>query len=226
MCRQCVNKQSQDFACQQERVFITQLSWQWPMNMARVLWCRFQPCLGTFTMLLFERLSKTGLFRHLSNHFYEVRNSVIQKLWGSCFFSEYSKCNIHFKNAEKNSEKFSCFWEKCIWIAVVKLSLLRTGYFSLACIVLSSSPKVLDANNRDFFQLSWIGSSQWIWSMSMIKVLWCRLQQCLGMFTMLLVERLSEAGLLRHLSNYVFGVHNSGNRKALRLLIFFKIFKM
>ena len=42
------------------------------------------------------------------------------------------------------------------------------------------------------------------------------------MFTMLLVERSSKTGLFRHLSNHVFGVRNSGNTKALRVIFFFQ----
>ena len=40
----------------------------------------------------------------------------------------------------------------------------------------------------------------------MTKVLWDIFQQCLGKFTILLVEASSEMGLFRHLSDYVFGV--------------------
>ena len=50
----------------------------------------------------------------------------------------------------------------------------------------------------------------------------CRLEQCLGTFTMLLVEGSFETGLFRHLSNYVFGVHNFGNTKAMRVFFFWK----
>ena len=36
--------------------------------MLKVLWFRFQKCLGPFNMLLKEGSSEAGLFRHLSNH--------------------------------------------------------------------------------------------------------------------------------------------------------------
>ena len=36
--------------------------------MPKVLWFRFEHCLGPFAMLLFEGSSETGVFRHLSNH--------------------------------------------------------------------------------------------------------------------------------------------------------------
>ena len=71
---QRANKQSQDLACQKERLFPTQLTWQWSMNMIKTRWCRSEPCSGTFTMLLLEGSSETGLFRHLSNHVFRVRN--------------------------------------------------------------------------------------------------------------------------------------------------------
>ena len=41
-------------------------------------------------------------------------------------------------------------------------------------------------------------------SISTIKVLSFRLQQCFGPFTMLLVEGSTEKGLFRHLCNHVF----------------------
>ena len=36
--------------------------------MVKVVWFRFQQCLGPFTMLLFEGSSQTGIFRHLASH--------------------------------------------------------------------------------------------------------------------------------------------------------------
>ena len=89
--------------------------------------------------------------------------SEIQKLWRSSFFSKPSKFQIDFKNAAKISEKLSCFCYNCIWIGIVKLSLLRTGYFSSVANVLTSSPKILHVNKREFFQLNWLFRDQWIW---------------------------------------------------------------
>ena len=60
--------------------------------------------------------------------------------------------------------KISCFWYSCIWIRIANLSLLRTIYFSTAPNnVLTSSCKILHVNKRDFCQLNWLGSDQWIW---------------------------------------------------------------
>ena len=51
-----------------------------------------------------------------------------------------------------------------IWIGMVKLYLLRNGYFSLAANVLTSSPKIWHVNKRRFRPVNWFGSDQWIWS--------------------------------------------------------------
>ena len=88
--------------------------------------------------------------------------SEIQKLCGSSFFSKCSKFGLNFKNAEINSENFFCFLQNCIWIGIVKLSLLRTGYFSSPANVLTSSTKILHVNKRDFFQIHRLGSDNWI----------------------------------------------------------------
>ena len=100
------------------------------MNVIRVLWCRIQQCFGMFTILLLEASSETGLLRDLFKHVLKVVISEIQKLWGWSFFSKYSKFNLDFKNAGKNWEKKCFFWDNCIWIGIIKLSLLRTRYFS------------------------------------------------------------------------------------------------
>ena len=77
--------------------------------------------------------------------------SEIQKLWRLSFDAKCSKFKIRFKNAAKNSENFFCFSDNCIWIGIVRLSLLRTGYFSSAANVLTSSPKIWHVNKRDVF---------------------------------------------------------------------------
>ena len=128
-----------------------------------MLWCRFQQCLGTFTILLIKAFSETGLFRHLSGYVFGVRNFENAKSMMVIFFSQYLKFKLYFKKAENKWEKGFCFSDNCIWIDIVKLSLLRTGYFSLAANVLTSSPKILHVNKRDLFQLYSFGSDEWIW---------------------------------------------------------------
>ena len=85
----------------------------------------------------------------------------LQTLWWSSFVSQCLKCNLDFKNASKNWQ--NSFWDNFIWISIVKLPLLRTGHFSSTANELTSSPKIWHVNKRNFFQLNWRGSDQWIW---------------------------------------------------------------
>ena len=87
----------------------------------------------------------------------------MKNLWGSYFVSKYLKFNLNSKSAAKNPEKVFSFWDNCIWIGIVKLTQLRTGYFSSASNVLTSSPKVGHVNKGPEFKLNWLGSDQWIW---------------------------------------------------------------
>ena len=140
--------------------------------------------MGTFTMLLSKGRLKWDYLDIYLTTFSEAVISEKENIWGSYFLSKYSKFNLNFKNAARNWEKKFFFRDNGIWTGIVKLSLSRTGYFSSPANVLTSSPKTLHVNKRDVFQLSWLGSDQRI----MIKVIRWRFQQCLGTFTMLLVE--------------------------------------
>ena len=114
--------------------------------------------------------------------FSESVNSEIQNLWGSSFVSKYWKFNLDFKNEDKNLKEVFCFWGNCIWTGIVKSFLLRTGYFSSADNVLTSSTKDLHVNKRDFFQLNWLDKDQWIWSRwfdADFNNAWARLPCCL-----------------------------------------------
>ena len=138
--RECVKNQSQDLACQKERLSVTQLPWQWSIKMIKVFWFR--------------------LFKHLSNHVLRVRNFGSTKSMRAIFVSKCSRFNLYFKNAAKNSEKVFCFWNNCIWTGIVKFSLLRKGYLSSPVKVLTSSPKIWHVNKRDFLWLNCLGSDQ------------------------------------------------------------------
>ena len=140
-------------------IFWTQLPCQLPMNMTMVLWCRFQGCLGTFNILFVEASSETGLFRHLSDYDFGVRNFQNAKSMRVIFF-KCLKVNLDFKNGAKNWQKAFNFSGNWIGIGVVKLSLWRARYFSSAANVLRSSPKILHIEKRDFFQPIFLGSYQ------------------------------------------------------------------
>ena len=73
--------------------------------------------------------------------FREFVISEIQNLWGSSLFPKSSKFNLDLENEWKTREKLFCSWDNCIWNRIVKLSLLRTGYFSSGAYVLTSSSK-------------------------------------------------------------------------------------
>ena len=106
--------------------------------------------LGTFAMVLFEGSSETELLSVYLSTFFNSVTLKIQSLPGSLSSPKYLKFHVDFKYASKNCEKFFSFSDKYIWISIVKLSLLRTGYPSSAANVLTSSPKNLHVNNRDF----------------------------------------------------------------------------
>ena len=132
------------------------------MNTIKVLRSILQQCLGTFTILLSRRPLKLDFLDIYQATFSESGISEIRNLWGSHFFLKYQKFNLDLNNGAKNSEKVFCFWYNCIWIGIIKLPLLRTGYFSLAGNVSTSSPIVLHGNKTDFFEQDWICSDQWI----------------------------------------------------------------
>ena len=70
------------------------------------------------------------------------------------FFWKCSKFYLNFKNAEDNSDKSICFWNNCIWIASVNLSLLRRENLWPQVNVFPNSPKMFNITKRDFFQLN------------------------------------------------------------------------
>ena len=140
------------------------------MNMIKVTWCRFEQCLGRFTMLLVEESYETGLLRHLSNNIFGVRNFGNAKPMRVIVFFKTCKISNRFEKWTKNWEKVFCFCDNCIWIAIIKLFLWRRKYISSPANVLTSTPKIFHVSNGDFFQLSFL----WQWSMNMnMKVLWC-----------------------------------------------------
>ena len=155
--------------------------------MIKVLWCRFQQCLGTFTILLVEGSSKLRLLTHLYDYVFGVRNFGNAESMRVIFFSKYLKFKLDIKKAPKNWENAFCFWDHCIWTGIVKLSLLRTGYLSSASNVLTSTPKIWHVSKRDFFQLNWLGSDHWICSRcsnANFNGAWARFSCCLSRDTL------------------------------------------
>ena len=84
----------------------------------------------------------------------------IQNLWGSSFSSKCSKFKLDFINEENIREKVFCFRDNCISTSIVKLTLLRTRYLSLAVNMLANSPKIWLVNKKFIFQLNCFASDQ------------------------------------------------------------------
>ena len=128
--------------------------------MIKVLWCKFQRSLCMFTMWLVEGSSKARRFRHLSDHIFGEHNLGNTKSMRASFFSNCSKFNLVFGKAEKKWEKVFCFGYNWIWIGIVKLHLLRTGYSLSAAIAVTSSPKIwLELENLSLIDLSNLGTT-------------------------------------------------------------------
>ena len=139
------------------------MDWKLSISMIKVLWWEFQQCFSQLTMLLFEGSSETGLFRHLSNYVFRVRNFGNTKSMRIIFVPKCSKFNLDIKNVKNNWEKKFCFWDNCIWIGIVNLSLLRTGYVSLPANSLANSRTIGHIIKRNFLQLKCFQSDQQIW---------------------------------------------------------------
>ena len=107
-------------------------------------------------------------------------------------WSRYQKCM-------KKLRKSIFLFDNCIIIGCVKLSLLRREYLSSAVNVWKHSPKIFHITKRHFFELNFFQRINY-----MIKVLSCRIQQCLAPLTMLLLKASSKTGLFGLLSNRVF----------------------
>ena len=90
-------------------------------------------------------------------------SSKIHRLWGSSFFWKWSKLNLGFENDEKNSLKFFCFRDNCIWNNCNKFWLLRRKYLSSAVNVLTKNPKTLHIAKKRIV----IISSQWVTKQSL-----------------------------------------------------------
>ena len=193
------------------------------MNLIKVLWCRLQQCFVTFPIFLVETSSETGLFKYLSDYVFGVPNFENKKSMRVFFISKCLKFNLDFTNAAKNREKVFCFWDNCIWIDLLKLSLLRIGYFSSVANVFTSRPKIWHVKKRDIFEHKFVASDQ---RANMVMRVWCRFQQCLGTLNVLLVEAASETGLFRHLHHYHFGVRSFEKTKSMMVIFLFKNWKI
>ena len=123
--------------------------------------CRFEQCLGLFTMFFVGGSSGAGLLTHLCNNvFCRPKFRKYGSYEDHLVFSKCSKIDLDFKNGEKNPRKSFCFLKILIWIGCAKLSLLRREYLSSAVNELTNSSKILHITKRDFFQLIFLHTDQ------------------------------------------------------------------
>ena len=111
----------------------------------------------------FGRVIWSGTFyTYILPRFSHAVASEINKLWASSFFWKYSKLNLHFENTLKNPEKVFSFWDNCMWMGSIKLSLLGREHMSTAFILLRNSLKLSHITKRDFLPLNSLPIAQQI----------------------------------------------------------------
>ena len=132
--------------------------------MLKVALSRYEEAFSPFPTFVVEGSPKTGFYRHLSNPFFR-RRYIGEYIGheGHLFFWKYSKFNVDFKKAAKNSEKVFSFWDNSIWIGCVKLFLLRRENLSSSINMLTNSLKILHSTNIDFRQLNYAHRDQQLW---------------------------------------------------------------
>ena len=118
--------------------------------MIKVLSLRLNQCFSPFRMSPVESSSQTRAFRHLSKDVFCARLFRKYISYERIFFWKCSKFNGDSKNAEKNWEKRFCFWDKCIWIVCILLSLLIREYLSQAVTLLRKGLKNFCFSKSDF----------------------------------------------------------------------------
>ena len=146
----------------------------------------------------------------------------IHQLWWSSFFWKCSKVNLDCKNLEKYWEQKIFFWDNCIWIGCVNLSLLSKIYLWPTVNVLRNGPRILHITKRGFFQLNCLDSDQWICYR-------CCCSDFNSKRSHLLCCLWKGPLKLDFLDIYLtafFGVRNFGNTWAIRLIFFLKMFKI
>ena len=161
-----------------------------------------------------------------------LKGDFLEFIWPRFRSLKFRKCKIYaghlfiqnlvdWKNAPRNWEKVFCFWDNCIWIGIVKLSLLRRAYMLSAATVWTRSLKTWHVNKRNFSQLNCLEIDHKYnpEDVEQISILFRPVYHVAS-------EGSSETRLFRDLCNHVFGVSNFGNTKSMRVNAFFKMFKI
>ena len=64
------------------------------------------------------------------------------------------KLIVDFQNAGKNPENVFSFWDNCMWMGCIKLSVFGREHVCTALIVLTNSLQLLHITKRDFLELN------------------------------------------------------------------------
>ena len=75
-------------------------------------------------------------------------------------FWKYSIFNVDFENTLKNGENVFGFWDNCMWMGCIKLSLFVRAHLSTTVVVLTNSLNLFFITKRDLLQLKCISSEQ------------------------------------------------------------------
>ena len=128
----------------------TQLPSQWSFKMIKALSLRLNQSFCPSTMLGVQGSSQTCAFRHLSKPVFLSRWFRKYISYEGIFFWKCWKFNADSKNAEKNWEKMFYFWDKCICIVCIQLSLLVMEYLSQAVTLLRKGHKKFHVSKIEF----------------------------------------------------------------------------
>ena len=185
--------------------------------MVNVLSSSFDPCFGSFPMLLVEGSSKTGYILDI----YLTTFLGIHKIKKtSSFFWKFSKLNLISKMQKKKVENIFCFWESWIWKCSYKLSLLSRKYLLLAVNGLKNSPEILHITQRGFFSLNFLQRDESMW--------WRCCRSALNCVSAGLPFYLPKGLLKRNTFDIYlttcFGIRKFKNTSAMGDIVFLKIF--
>ena len=117
--------------------------------------------MGSVCHVPFGRVIWSGTFyTYIYPRFSQAVASEINKLWPSSFYWKYSKFNLDFENEEKNWEKCFSFWDNCMWMGYIKLSILGREHLPTALIVLRNGLKLSHITKRDFLEVNCVPVDQ------------------------------------------------------------------
>ena len=161
----------------------------------------FEQCLVSLPCYLLNfSLKRDSLDIYLTT-FFGVRNFKNTSAIRVIFFWKCSKLNRNLQNVKKNWQNIFCFWDNCIW------NIWKSSYkISIKRRILVIGSQWVNKKPLDF-----LSQPERLFQhevplqreINVVKMASCSFEQCLGTFTLLLVEGTSETGLFRHLSKHV-----------------------